>query len=115
MSMTMVEIYRAIMPYMALSILRKATDTASSMDRSTARSSLPIGSQAKGSLSSRAIRSVPPVVAPLEKMIPRDSPRLTPPKMAASMGSIGGKVYTAEIRSTSTEVAAMAKREDTRV
>ena len=55
------------------------------------------------------------MVAPLEKMIPRDSPRLTPPKMAASMGSIGGKVYTAEIRSTSTEVAAMAKREDTRV
>ena len=90
-------------------------DTDSSMAVSTTITNLPMGSQAKGSLSSRAIKSVPPVVAPLEKMIPSAAPRLTPPKMAASMGSIEGNSYRTANKSTRMEVAAMASREDTRV
>ena len=58
---------------------------------------------------------MPPVVAPLEKIIPKERPRVTPPKTEASMGSMAGKAYTAANRSTSTEVAVMANREDTRV
>ena len=51
---------------------------------------VPMGSQANFSLSSRAIRSVPPVVAPLENTRPMPAPSRAPPKMAASMVSMGG-------------------------
>ena len=73
-------------------MLRKATATATMTSRSTARSSRPMGSQASFSLSRRAMRSVPPVVAPWRNTTPREPPMITPPKMHPRMGSIGSKV-----------------------
>ena len=73
-----------------------------------AMSSLPIGSQATFSLSRRAIKSVPPVVAPWRKMTPMEPPMDSPPKIQASMGSMGWKVYHAVSRSMNTDEMNMA-------
>ena len=80
------------MPYRAVFRVRKAAATIKMTARSTAISSLPMGSHRSFSLSSRAMRSVPPVVAPWRNTMPRDSPISTPPKMQAISGSsMGGQ------------------------
>ena len=72
-----------------------------------------MGSQASFSFSSRASRSVPPVVAPCKKISPRDAPRDNPPKMQASSGSMGSHSRRGVSRSMNTEDTNMAYSDDT--
>ena len=74
-----------MMPYRAVVMLPKATATRRITAISTASSSLPMEAQGSFSLTRRAIRSVPPVVAPWAKMMPRARPIIAPPQTAASI------------------------------
>ena len=74
--------------------------------------SFPIGSQGSLSFKSRATISVPPVVAPLAKTSPRPTPIRAPPQTLASMGSIGGKVYSAAMPSMARELTTMEKSDE---
>ena len=87
----MVVTNRATTPYRALSTLPKAMAARTMTAKSGKSTRVPMGSQANFSFSSRAIRSVPPVVAPLANTSPMPRPSRAPPKMAASMVSVGGK------------------------
>ena len=67
----------------------KARATSTTTAVSMTSSIFPMEIQGSFSFTSRAIRSVPPVVAPLAKMMPRDSPISAPPHTAASIWSMG--------------------------
>ena len=65
----------------------RATSTTTAMSMTS--SIFPMDTQESFSLTSRAIRSVPPVVAPWAKISPRARPIRAPPHTAASMESMG--------------------------
>ena len=62
------------------------------------------------SFRSRATMSTPPVEAPARNTIPRPAPMVTPPKMAAMIGSVCG-TGRSKNRSKHTDVTTMPKSE----